>query len=299
MGADKMDGHSDFFNRYVMSVVEMSFQFYFLVKILKKKIWPPLYFLCAVCAVIVCDFISVNTIAGFVTLSFLLAACGTFVCHADFRPSLLYAPLTIEIMLLCYGIVESLMGLLSSWVPAFFNDTADITVMLAGEAASLALTGFCYYMVYRYFSRDALYPGNNGYSFYAAAEMQQIFLVFIPLLMIFIMSKYINTIAFEFRYEILEDEGPSGYLFSHWKLLAMQLFGLASLFSILFSYKKLQQNFRLSTELSLLEQEEHSLNQSALFCPMRWTMRFMHVRIWTPAQRDISRCPGVSRGISL
>ncbi len=41
----------------------------------------------------------------------------------------------------------------------------------------------------------------------------------------------------------------------------MHLLGLLSLFCILFSYKKLQQIFRLSTELSLLEQEEHSLNQ--------------------------------------
>ena len=51
------------------------------------------------------------------------------------------------------------------------------------------------------------------------------------------------------------------YLFNHWQLLVMQFFGLLSVFCILFSYKKLQQNFRLSTELSLLEQEEHFLNQ--------------------------------------
>ena len=41
----------------------------------------------------------------------------------------------------------------------------------------------------------------------------------------------------------------------------MHLLGLLSLFCILFSYKKLQQNFRHSTEISLLKEEEHSLNQ--------------------------------------
>lgn len=41
----------------------------------------------------------------------------------------------------------------------------------------------------------------------------------------------------------------------------MQLLGMASLFCILPIYKKLLQNFRLSTELSLMEQEEHSLKQ--------------------------------------
>ena len=178
---------------------------------------------------------------------FLLTICGIFVCHANFKSSLLYAALTVEIMLLCYGIVKSLIGLLCSWMPDLFN-TAGIAVMLTSEAASLLLIGFCYYMVYRYFSD------------YTAAEMQQMFLVFIPILMIFIMSEYINTISFDYQYVILED-GFFEYLFSYWQLLAMYLLGLLSLFCILFSYKKLQQNFRLSTELSLLEQEEHSLNR--------------------------------------
>ena len=169
-----------------------------------------------------------------------------FVCHAEFKPSLLYAALTTEIMLLCYGIVKSLLGLLCPLLPAVFHDTAGVAAMLASEAASLAPAGFCYYMVYRYFSGDALYP------LYTAGEMQQMFLVFIPILMIFIMGEYINVIGVQ--YEVFLEEGPSEYLFNHWQLLAMHLLGLASLFCILFSYKKLQQNFCLSTELSLLEQ---------------------------------------------
>ncbi|MDE7352121.1 MAG: GHKL domain-containing protein [Acetatifactor sp.] len=245
-----MAEYLDFFIIYVLNVIETAFLLYFLTKILKKKLWPPFYFLFAVCAVIVNNFVPASTMIGFVALVFLLTACGAFVCHADFKPSLLYAALTTEIMLLCYGIVKSLRGLLYPLLPAVFHETADIAVMLASEAALLALAGFCYYMVYRYFSGDALYT---------AAEMQQMFLVFIPILMIFIMSKYINAIGFQ--YEVFVEEGPSGYLLSHWQLLAMHFLGLLSLFCILFSYKKLQQNFLLGTELSLLEQEEHSLNQ--------------------------------------
>ncbi len=237
----------DFFNIYIIGLIEGVFQFYFLAKILKKKLWSPAYFLFAICTVIVARFLSVGTLIGFMVFVFLLTICGIFVCHADFKSSLLYAALTVEIMLLCYGIVKSLIGLLCSWMPDLFN-TAGIAVMLTSEAASLLLIGFCYYMVYRYFSD------------YTAAEMQQMFLVFIPILMIFIMSEYINTISFDYQYVILED-GFFEYLFSYWQLLAMYLLGLLSLFCILFSYKKLQQNFRLSTELSLLEQEEHSLNR--------------------------------------
>ena len=244
-----MAEYLDFFNRYIMGVTEISIQLYFLAKILKKKIWIPFYFLFAVCAVVVNDFVSVGTITGFVVFVFLLTVYGRLVCRADFKFSILYAALMNEIMLLCFGIVNSLTGLLYSWRPEFFHGTAGIAVMLGSEAASLLLAGFCYYMVYRYFS------------YYTAAEMQQMFLVFIPILMIFIMSEYINTIAFEYGYELIGEEEPYMYLFNHWQLLVMQFFGLLSVFCILFSYKKLQQNFRLSTELSLLEQEEHSLNQ--------------------------------------
>jgi len=66
---------------------------------------------------------------------------------------------------------------------------------------------------------------------------------------------------FDFQYALGAGEEIYEYLFSHWQLLAMHLLGLLSLFCILFFFKKLQQNFRLSTELSLFKQEEHSLNQ--------------------------------------
>ena len=249
MGAGNMAEYLDFFNIYVIGLIEGTFQFYFLAKILKKKLLLPFYFLLGVCAVIVTRFLSVGTVTGFVAMVFLLTVCGILVCYADFKSSLLYAALTTEIMLLCYGIVKSLIGLLYAWLPNFFYDTAGIAAMLASEAASLLLTGVCYYMVYRYFSD------------YTASEMQQMFLVFIPILMIFIMSEYINTLSFDYQFVVLEEDGSFEYLLSHWQLLAMHLLGLLSLFCILFSYKKLQQNFRLSTEISLLEQEEHSLNQ--------------------------------------
>ncbi len=261
MGAGNMAEYLDFFNIYVIGLIEGTFQFYFLAKILKKKLLPPFYFLFGVCAVIVTRFLSVGTVTGFVAMVFLLTVCGILVCHADFKSSLLYAALTTEIMLLCYGIVKSLIGLLYAWLPYFFYDTAGIAAMLASEAASLLLTGVCYYMVYRYFSRDVFYPGDATHPFYTASEMQQMFLVFIPILMIFIMSEYINTLSFDYQFVVLEEDGSFEYLLSHWQLLAMHLLGLLSLFCILFSYKKLQQNFRLSTEISLLEQEEHSLNQ--------------------------------------
>ena len=247
-----------------MGAVEMSFQSYFLAKILKKKMWPPFYFLFAVGAVIVGEFIPGSTIVGFVEFVLLISICGAFACHANFKASLLYATLTTEHMLLCNGIVSALMSLPYPWLPAFFHETGNIAAMLLCEAASFLLSGFCYYILYRYFSWDDLYPVDALCPADApdtTMGMQQMFLIFVPILMIFIMSNYINAIEFDFQFEILADKGPAGHFFSHGQMLAMYFLGLASLFCILFFYKKLQQSFRLGTELSLLEQQEHSLNQ--------------------------------------
>ena len=266
----------DFFNIYIMGMMETCFQLYFLAKFLKKKMWPPFYFLFAAGAVIINEFIPSGTIIGFVEFSLLISICGAFACHANFKASLLYAILIAEIMLLCNGIIGSLMSLPYPWLPAFFHETGNIAAMLICEAASFLLSGFCYYIVYRYFSRDDLYPVDDRYpvdDLYPADDlcsadapdtamgMQQMFLIFVPILMIFIMSNYINAIEYDFQFEILADKGPAGHFFSHGQMLVMYLLGLASLFCILFSYKKLQQIFRLSTEISLLEQQEHSLNQ--------------------------------------
>ena len=259
-----MDEYLDFFNVYIMGVIETSFQIYFLAKILKKKMWPPFYFLFAVGAVIVGEFIPGGTIVGFVVFVLLISICGAFACHANFKASLLYATLTTEIMLLCSGIVNALMSLPYPWLPAFFHETGNIAAMLICEAASFLLSGFCYYIVYRYFSRDDLYPVDALCPADApdtTMGMQQMFLIFVPILMIFIMSNYINAIEYDFQFEILADKGPAGHFFSHGQMLVMYFLGLLSLFCILFSYKKLQQNFRLSTEISLMEQEEHSLNR--------------------------------------
>ena len=253
-----MAEYLDFFNIYIVGVIETSFQIYFLSKILKKRIGPPFYALFAAGVVIAGEFVPGGTIVGFVVFVLLIFICGAFVCHANFKDSILYATLTTEIMMLCSGIVSSLMSLPYPWLPAFFHEPGNIAAMLICEAASFLLSGCCYYIVYRYFSRDDLYPADAPDT---TMGMQQMFLIFVPILMIFIMSNYINAIEYDFQFEILADKGPAGHFFSHGQMLVMYFLGLLSLFCILFSYKKLQQNFRLSTEISLMEQEEHSLNR--------------------------------------
>ena len=220
-----MAEYLDFFNIYIVGTMETSFTLYFLAKILKKKMWPSFYFLFAVGAVITNEFIPSGTIIGFVVFVLLISICGAFACHANFKASLLYATLITELMLLCSGIVNSLISLPYPWLPAFFHETGNIAAMLICEAASFLLSGFCYYIVYRYFSWDDLYPVDAPDT---TMGMQQMFLIFVPILMIFIMSNYINAIEYDFQFEILADKGPAGHFFSHGQMLAMYFLGLAS-----------------------------------------------------------------------
>ena len=205
------------------------------------------YLLFAVFAAVCYHFVRVDTIAGFALVVLLLIAGGILLCHAEFKSSLLYAALVVEIMQLCYGIVKSLLSVLYPLMSVAFQDMAGMVFMLSGELISLLLSGFCYYMVYRHFSC------------YINTEIQYMYLVFIPFLMIFIMDEYINSVIY--GWEIIEDDGTTQYLINHWQLLIIQLLGISSLFCILYAYKKLLQNFRLNMELSLLEQEERSLSQ--------------------------------------
>ncbi len=241
-----MADYIEIFNEYIMGSIEVLFQFYFFAKILNRKVVHPFYFLFSVCAAAVICVVPVSTIAGFGALILLLMTSAILIFRKDFKLSLLYAALVVEIMQLSYGMMKSLFSILYPLMSAVFYDRAGIVLMVSSQITSLILAFVCYYIIYRYFSH------------YTAAEMQYIFLVFIPILMIFIMDEYINSIIY--GWEVIESRGNKEYLV-HWQMLVIQLLGIASLFCILFTYKKLLHSFRLSTELTLLEQEEHSLNQ--------------------------------------
>ncbi len=238
----------DFFYEFIMGSIEMFVLFYFFVKLLRKRVRNYVYFVFAVCAALLFHFVQVGTIAGFGLVVLLLMAGGILLCHIKFKLSLLYAALVVEIMQLCYGIEKSLLSVLYPLMFAVFQDTAGMVFMLSGELMALLLSGVCYYMVYRYFSC------------YSNTEMQYMYLVFIPLLMIFIMDEYINSVVYGWEV-VIEYDGTTEYLINHWQLLIIQILGISSLFCILFAYKKILQNFRLNLELSLLEQEEYSLGQ--------------------------------------
>ena len=252
-----MTEHMELIYQWLTLSVQIFFGTYFFARFLRRKIKLCFYLPFSLCAAWVIYSVPGGTMAELAVFALLLAAAGIWAGRADWRPAVLYAVLVVEIMQLCYGIVNSLLSILYPFLSAFDQKAVGLVFMMAGEMTSLLLAGFCYGMVRRRFAEEMY---SFHYGIYSVLEKQYMLLVFIPILLILIMEEYIHS--FIYGMVVTDVSGTEFDLYTnHYQMLAMQLLGVASLFCILFAYKKLLQSFCLSTELSLLEQKEHSLNQ--------------------------------------
>lgn len=239
----------DFFSKYLMGSLQMLTGAYFFAGFLQKKMKLYFYLLFAVFCIVIIKVIPDGRMLQFLSYILLLVAGGIFGLRSDWKSVILYAALTVEIMQLCYGIVNSSFCILYPLMFSVDGKIIGIAFMLLGDMMSLLLAVFCYHMVYRYFLHDE------------TIKEQYVLMILTPILMLFLINEFINsTIYGNADTDITNGSGGIAYT-NHGQMLVIQLLGMASLFCILFSYKKLLQNFRLNTELSLLEQEEHSLYQ--------------------------------------
>ncbi len=241
------DYYIDIFSKYVLGSIQMLVGAYFFAKFLQRKVRPYFTLLFAAFCIVVIKIIPDGRIIDFAVYTLLLMAVGIFVCHTDWKSAILYAALTVEIMQLCYGIVNSLFCILLPLMSSFDQRIVGMAFMLSGNIASLLLAVFFYRLIYRYFIYSE------------AVKKPYLLMLLTPILMVFLMDEYINSTIYG-NANTINDSGTLIYT-NHYQMFVIQLLGMASLFCILSAYKKLLQNFRLHTELSLLEQEEHSLNQ--------------------------------------
>lgn len=255
-----MTDYMDFFNLYLIGYAQVLTGFYFLTRFLHKKMRPGYYFLFAIAGFAIINAIPSNRMTELLTYAVFLALSGILLCHANIRSSILYAALTVEIMQLCYGITDSLSGILYPFLHSFDPQAVGIFLMAAGNAA-LPAAVCCYCMAAHCFSDTD------------TAGTQYLLMILTPILMLFLMGEHNNSILLENRTVTLNSSNltqsngviskqfESAPYVLHIRILIMQFLEMGSLFCILSAYKKLLQNFHLRTELSLLEQEEHSLNQ--------------------------------------
>ncbi len=241
-----MERYINFFNSYIIGSIQMTLGFTFFIRFLQKKGRFSYYLLFALPGLALVLMAPGGSVAEYLVYTLLLVVVGILACRADWKSVVFYAALTVGIMEICQGIVNSLSGMLHSWTFSQHQNAAAAVSIVLGIAA-VALCTVCYCAVYRYFLS------------YETTDKQYLFMFLIPVLMIFFMDEYICSIIY--GNETIQNAGGREIPIKHHQMLVIQLFGMASLFCLMFAYKKLLWNFHLSTELSLLEQEEMSLNQ--------------------------------------
>lgn len=178
-----------------------------------------------------------------------LFAYGVLALRINNREAVLYAFLTVEIMQLCFGIFNSITMLLSGFFyeknPAVFG----CLFMIAGNLLALGLTWLCCWIVWKHFQQNE------------KMQNQYILMLLTPLLMIFIVSEYINhtfygnVVSFEQASELIDSK--------HLQMLTVQILGIVSVFSVMYAYQKLSDAFAISKKLSLLEQQSRFQKQYA------------------------------------
>lgn len=253
----------DFFNCYLMGTVQMLTGFYFYTKFLKRKIKPIYYLLFVIVSIAVIQIVRAGNIVEFVIYILLLSISGLLLGKVRNISVVLYAVITVEIMQFIFGIFHSVLCMLYPLSGGFHQEMSGILFMLLGYLA-LPVTVVAYEITDRFFLQDQMI--NSQYTL----------IILTPTLMISFIGEYIsfviygNTITTDYNGVIISA--------NHYQMLTIQLLGIASLYCILFSHKKLLENFRLNIRLSLLKQEEDSLSQYVAEAKTRYekTKSFRH-----------------------
>ena len=240
-----MPAFMDFFNLYIIVFMQIITGFHFFTKFIGKRVDLFYYLLFAISGTISITLIQNSSMADFIVYILLLILSGIFIYKAEIVEVVLYAVLTAGILLLCYGVFNSILGILYPFIICFDNNISGILFILIGNMA-LPATILCYKALHKYFSYNE------------TVKSRYILMVFVPVLILFLAAGYIS-----YRFYTNVDTADGILNTRHLYLLVIQLLGISSLGFVLFAYKKLLENFRLNTELSLLLQEEHLLGQYA------------------------------------
>jgi len=231
-----------------LDIIEILVVYYFFNRFLDKRILPIYYLLFALMEMLLLILCPSEGILEFIIYTLSFALSGIFIEKTKVMLSVLYAVITIEIMHLCYGILNSLLCIFYAFISLLYHPAIGYLLMGISSIFSLILSILCYIIIEKYFKSKEL--GKENY----------VLMLLTPALLIFLVSEYIsqkiygNTVTIDNNGKLLLNSNP-------FQILLIQCLGLGSLFCILYAYKKLTQNFQLNKQISLLEQEAHFLNQ--------------------------------------
>lgn len=233
----------DFYTFYICGCIQIVLGFYCFIKWFQKKIHILSFLSFAVPGTAFILLTPSRAYLPSIVFILCLTATGILYCHAAYSTAISYAVLAVVMMQLNFGIIDSLSGILQPLTFSLPPEAAALFILAFG-LLPLPMSILCCRAVTKYLPAD-----GSPYSL----------LFLTPHLFIFIIGRYISTNI----YGNTTVRTTSGNTVSarHCQMLVVQLLAAASLFCVLFAYKKLTENFHLQTRLSLLEQEGNFLRQ--------------------------------------
>jgi len=230
---------------YCDGIIEILAGYYFYNRFLGKKQSFVFYVLFAVAEIVVLIICRTDSIIEFIAYIILFVLSGVLIKKTNAMYALLCSIITIEVMHLCYGIVDSLLLILGCKMNL---QSVSYIFMLVGSILSLTLSVLCYALIEKCFKTD----GTDG--------RQYVLMILTPALLIFLVSEHISSNVY--GNTVTTDNSGKAILSSNvLQILFIQLLGIASLFCILYAYKKIKKSWGLSRQVLLLEQNTHLLNQ--------------------------------------
>lgn len=230
---------------YCDGIIEVLVGYYFYNRFIGKKQPFVSYVMFAVAAIVVPIICRTDSIIEFIAYIILFVLSGVLTEKTNAMYALLCSVTTIEVMHLCYGIMDSFLLVLGCKMNL---QNISYLFMTIGSILSLMLSVLCYVFIEKSFKTD----GTDG--------RQYALMILTPALLIFLVSEYISREIY--GNTVTTDDGGKAILSSNaLQILFIQLLGIASLFSILYAYKKIKESWGLSKQVLLLEQNAHLLNQ--------------------------------------
>lgn len=183
-----------------------------------------------------------------------------FLLHNRHFISGITAVLSISIMQLSFGLFNSIAGIFLPYLPE--NILLGIMISVFTAILSLFWGFLCYSFIIRYLP---LKEKNKN---------QYIFLLLAPTLLLFSLGLYVihtaygSTIVFPIPIEFKK----------HMELLILQLLSFFSMFSTLYAYGRMSENFKMEAAMSLLKQEAHAQKNYVAEAKLRYerTRAFRH-----------------------
>lgn len=227
---------------YFFGAVQAVIQLFWLCRLLSRKfnILPVILF-------IILNFAAVSLplpfFIGLIGSVLSIILCCRFALRENWCGAFLYGVLSSEIMWLCYGIFDSLLSLIDGLINVFNTPFVGLLFLVTGNLLSLA--------AYCIISSAAHKIIKNEH-----AHLQNIMIILVPLMMVFVVEVYIVRVL----YSAVDTRSAIG---GDIELLLVQGLGIASVFCVLYAYKKCADNFRMSEKIRLYDRERRYSEQYA------------------------------------